>query len=70
MEQINSKMLEFIRQKNSNSGLLGNQQVSDLSLGDYSNESLDTFLDGLSSGVSLVGRTNCSAGGQNPCIAI
>lgn len=70
MEQGNSKTLEFVQLTNSKSGLSGTQQVSDLSLGDYSNESLDRFLDGVSSGVSLVGRTNCSAGGQNPCIAI
>ena len=43
----------------------------DLSLEITTNDAMDEFLDnGGACGVSLVARTNCSAGGQNPCIAI
>ena len=45
-------------------------KVSDLSLEITTNELMDEFLDRGACGVSLVARTSCSAGGQNPCIAI
>ena len=42
----------------------------DLSLEITTNEVMDEFLDYGAFGVSLVARTSCSVGGQNPCIAI